>query len=191
MRQQILLEATGSTLAILLNTDDLAKLFGSRIFAVNINSIKVFPLTFGTAVAYYFLADTEQSTGPEEGAGGGSTTYNEAQLEQQVLGDLLGSTGALRRVPSPGYKTVFRFTTADIAPQTEVFSAFPIQNNLVIGWDVDVDCVISFDFTILGITWNMREEIMRLLDGKRIVEDPNISNVLGKRAVRRAPLFAR
>ncbi len=184
MRQIFLLEATGANLAVILNTDVLAQLFGTRDRAVNINSITVTPLVLGSAVEYGFYADKQYKVDEETDAT--PNVFPPGELNMNSL--LLGSTGVFTNASIPGYKTVFHFSTVDVSPQTHGFTLFPIYNNLIIGWDADIDALIEIDFTRLDKGWNWREEIMRLLQNKRQVENPNISNVDGKRGLVRNPL---
>ncbi len=184
MRQIVSLEATGSTLGIILSTDVLAQLFGSRERAVNINAITCTPLILGTAVEYGILADKQYKIDEETDATPNVFPF----AEHGMITRLAGNTGVFTEMVTPAYKTVFHFSTVDVSPQTKAFSLFPIFNNLVIVWDADVDCILEFDFTRLDTGWNWREEIMRLLQNKTTVEDPNISNVDGKRSLVRSPL---
>lgn len=190
MLQSLAVEATGTNLAVGLNTDDLIKLFGAvgpdgRARGININSMTIYLASFGSATDIIFFADS-----PEEldEAAGDATTLTHAIVANSITANLQGSSGALLAVPRPAVKTFFRFTTADVAPQFKPFSLFPIFNNLQIGWTADVDFTIEFDFTILDEFMDFRAEIMDLLDNKTQVEDPNISNIDGKRALVRAPL---
>lgn len=183
--QSIAVEATGVNLAVVLNTDDIAKLFATEGRAVNINSMTIYLATFGTAVDILIYADHFQKV--DESAGG-ATTFPFAQLAASMTVALQGSSGSLLSVPEPGAQTFFRFTTADIAPQFKPFSVFPIFNKLIIGWTADVDFTIEFDYTVLDTPLDWREKIMDLLATKTRVEDPNISNVDGKRQLVRAPL---
>ncbi len=159
------------------------KLFGSRTKAVNLNAITITPLVLGTAVEYVVWADKEVQVDIEAAA-----PHVIAIGEVGPAVQLLGSTGELTEYITPAYKALFHFSTVDVAPQTKVFSLFPVFNSLSIGWDADVDALIEIDFTILDTNWDFREEIMDLLANKTRVEDPNISNVDGKRSLVRAPL---
>jgi len=176
------LEATASQLAIIIDTDTLARFFGTRDRAVNINWIKCTPLTLGTAVDIHVIADVAETV-PEAGV----RTYD-FNLIKAVSG-ILGSTGIWDEGSKPGSKALFRFTTVDVSPQRTAFSStWPIFNTLVLGWSADVDFVLEFDYTMLDHPWNWREEIMRLLANKSQVADPNIANTQGKRKLVRAPL---
>lgn len=180
MRQTISVDTSGATQAILLNTDDLARLFGKRN-AININSMKLYPVAFGTAVDILVFADNDQL--PDESAGD-ATSFPEGQL----LISQVDATGAIIQAIEPSYHAIFRFTTADINPQTTFPSVFPVFDTLIVTWNVEVDFIIEFDYTELDVPWNMRFELMDLLKNKRQVEDPNLSNVDGKRSLRRAGL---
>lgn len=180
----LIVDAGGGEAAIILNTDDLMKMFGSRTKAVNINSITIYPLTFGAAVVYELFADYPIKV---DESGGSATTVPAAEVGGHIF-TVLQATGGFTQVARPAYKTFFRFTTNDVAPQTKGFSAWPIFTNLVLHWDADVDINIEFDFAVLEDNWNVRGQIMDLLAGKSQVEDPNLSNLQGKRAVRRASL---
>lgn len=140
-----------------------------------------------------YVIEADSSREPAE-------TANEAQYTKLadfaiLIGDMLsaiqaGATvGRILNTASPGFKTVVDFTTANVAPITKAFSIFPVINTLIIGWDADVDFVIEFDFTVLPVFMNMRSEVMDLLENRRTVEDPNISNTQGKRALVRAGLM--
>ncbi len=180
--KNMIIEATGGSLAILLDTDDLSKFFGTEQ-AVNINSMQVSPVTLGTAVDILMIADKEVS--PDE-ALGDKTTFPFAELNLSIT--LID--GATAGFIAQGDKdlVIFRFTTADVSPQAKFPSVYPITNHLIIGWSADVDFIIEFDYTELDIPWDFREEIIDLLAGKTMVEDPNLSNVDGKRQLNRAPL---
>lgn len=179
-------EATGTELALVLRADDLVKLFGTNGKAININSMLVYPNSFGVAQEILMLAD-HSGFNPK----GASQAFSFAELselsESQVRG---GATDPrIMRVVEPGSKTFFRFTTADIAPQGKSFSLWPIFEYLIIGWSADVDFVIEFDYTILDRGMNNRSQIMELLANKRSTEDPNLTNTQGKRALRRGGLL--
>jgi len=174
-------EATGANLAIIIDTDTLARFFGTRDRAVNINWIQCLPLTLGTAVDIHVVGDVTETV-PEAGV----RTYP-FNLIKAVSG-ILGSTGVWDEGSKPGSKTFFRFTTVDVSPQLKPFTQFPIFNTLVLGWSADVDFVLEFDYTMLDRPWNWREEIMRLLANKSQVADPNIANTQGKRKLVKAPL---
>lgn len=187
MRQILTIEATAGSSAIILDTASLAAMFG-EVFAVNFNTITVNPTTFGAAVEYVLWMD---KLGVEYDPKLSSETrhifpFAQANPRCAITGSTL--TGRLNQVVQPGFKTQFRFTTADIAPQTKPFSAMPVYNHMIIAWDADVDFDIEFDFSFLDEGWDYRGELMDLLANKRSVEDPNLSNTTGKRSVRRAGL---
>ncbi len=169
----------------MLNTDDLAKLFGSRTNAVNIDAMTLSPSVFGTAMDVYINMDMPIT--PDE-SDDDSTTLPFGQLAAQGL-DTITAGGAITRNTVPGYKTFVRFNTGDVAPITKQFRLFPLFNTFTIGWSADIDFFLEIEYTILNTAWNFREEIMDLLANKTQVEDPNLSNLQGKRAVRRAGLF--
>lgn len=184
--QNISVEATGASLAIALNTDDLMKLFGSRNQAVNLNWMSVEPLAFGTAVDVFIQADHPDKIDETDGDG---TSFDFTRLK--LLNGINGVTALFDEASEPRAKSIYRFTTADVAGKLKAFSTFPIFNNLIIGWSADVDFLIEMDFTILDTNWDFREEIMDLLAGKRQVQDPNIDMTQGKRQLLRAPLLRR
>lgn len=181
--QAISIEATGVNLAFSLNTDDLAKIFGTTR-AININWMQCSPLTLGTAIEIHIVADHDQKI--DESSGDKTTiSFN----DMKVITLILGSDGSIVESHDPGSETFFRFTTVDVSPQMKPFSTFPVFNNLIIGWSADVDFVLEFDYTELDQPWDFREEIMDLLANKGTVEDPNISNVDGKRSLVRNPML--
>lgn len=181
MRQTILVDTTGPTQAVALNTDDLAKLFGSES-AININSMSIFPGAFGTAVDYLVFADIPDTIDESAGA---ATTFPEAQLQVSAL----AATGGFTNVQRPSNHLIFRYTTADVQAITKYPSTFPVRHNLIITWNVEVDFIIEIDFTSILIGWDWRDKIMDLLANKTQVEDPSISNIDGKRSLNRRPLL--
>lgn len=148
------------------------------------------PTAFGTAVTYLVKADPSEEPAESNVEKSYTKVYNFGRLGVSILTDIsAGSTRSrILNTAPPGYQTIYEFTTADVASVTRNFSLFPVTNTLVIGWDADVDFIIEFDFTVLPIMMNMRSEVMDLLEGRRTVEDPNISNVDGKRSLVRAGL---
>jgi len=174
-----------------LNTIDLIKLFATLGFAININSLTIFPNVFGTAVTYVIEADSSRE--PAETAD--EQQYTKLADFNIVITDMLSSliagatVGRILNTAPPGYKTLVDFTTANVAPITKSFSMFPVTNTMIIGWDADVDFVIEFDFTVLPVFMNMRTEVMDLLENRRQLEDPSISNTQGKRVLARAGLL--
>lgn len=175
--------------AIILNTDDLVKLFGSasekRGRAININWMRIYLNSFSTAIDIVIYADHDIDADEEDGD---ATQFDFTTLLDSAVSLLDGATGTITSTTKPGSKTLFRFTAVDIAPQSKSFSLFPVFNNLVLGWSADVDFVLEMDFTVLDASMDWRSEIMDLLANKTQVEDPNLSNVDGKRQLRRAGL---
>lgn len=161
----------------------LARLFGSRENAININSMTIYLASFATPVDYFFAADLQQ-TEPQL-----SKLFSQAILGNLLVTQIAGDTGVVRDQTKPRAQTIFRFTAVDVSPQSKPFSLFPVFNTLAIGWSADVDFLLEIDFTVLDAPWNYKEEIMNLLANKRQVEDPNISNTQGKRQLVRAPLL--
>lgn len=179
---RITIEATGGQLAVLLDTDDLQKIFRSTR-AINVNWISVIPLTLGAAIEVQIKGDWQMKE--SEFDEDDSTTIPFTQIIG--LFDVDGATGRIRQQGILN-DLFFRFTTVHVDGITKFPSSYPIFNNLVIGWDSDLDFDIEIDFTRLDAPWDFREELMDLLANKRRVEDPNISNVRGKRSLIRAPL---
>lgn len=179
-------EATGTELALVLRADDIAKLFGTNGRAININSMLCYLNAFGTAQEILMLAD-HSGFNPK----GASAAFPFEQLSEMSESQVRGGATNPRiiRTVEPGSKTVFRFTTADIAPQGKGFTLWPVFQYMIIGWTADVDFLIEFDYTILDRGLNNRSQLMELLANKRQVQDPNITNVQGKRALRRASLL--
>jgi len=166
-------------------------LFATNGFAINVNRITIYPNVFGTAVDYILLADVTEDPIESEAPKEYTRTYPHNLTVNKIVSSIqAGATRAqILSTAKPAPQTIFRFTTADIQPQSKGFSVFPITNTLVISWDADVDFVIEFDFTVLPIHMNLRSEVMDLLENRRQVEDPSVSNVDGKRVLPRAPLL--
>ncbi len=144
----------------------------------------IYLATFGTAVDLFIQSDLGQSPAVEAD----DTDLNITQVSI-IATSTITATGIVTRSSIPGYKTIFRFNTNNVAPLSKGFRLFPVMNTLTFGWSADVDFVIEIEYTELGTNWNFRDEIMKLLAGKHQVEDPNLSNLQGKRAVRRAGLL--
>lgn len=188
-RQILTIEVVTAQRAIILDTAYLAALFGEK-FAVNFNAITCNPTTFGTAVEYTIWLDKPAVEYDPKlpSATRHIFPFAEANPRSAITGSTL--TGILNTVAQPGFKTQFRFTTVDVQPQTKPFTLMPVFNHMIIAWDANVDFDLEFDFTRLDLGWNYKGEIIDLLANKRSVEDPNLSNVDGKRSVRRAALRA-
>ncbi len=168
--------------AIIISTHKLQKIFSSPKKAVNINSIMYEPITFGNAQELQILADSEQ----EEDDQVSTSTFARDQAE--IFSVIAGDTGLLTQIARAGYHDVFRLNTANVAPIFHQYSLFPVFNHLKLGWTTDQNFNLIIDFTVLDRPWNMRAEVLNLLGNKRRVEDPNISNVDGKRSVRKAQI---
>lgn len=173
----------GTGLGVQLNVDDLAKLFGSQRFAVNINWMAIHLASFEADDISLFAdlpVEIDESSGDK-------TTFSDANMFPHMV-SVIRSTGGIDQVARSGYKALFRFSSTDITEKTKSFSAWPITKSLTMTWSADVDFVLTMDYTILATQWNMRNLVMDLLANKTQVEDPNLSNVDGKRAIRRAAL---
>lgn len=181
MKRIISVDAGGAAGALMLNTDQLNRLFGLNGKAFNINSMKVSPNALGTAVDYSVLADPDEQ----------DEVWTSVEVLNIITADISGLADVEEIViaaPTPGHHALFRFTTADVGPQKDSFSSFPVFNSLVMAWSVDLDFVIDFDFTVSELNLDMREEFMELLRNKTQVEDPNIDATVGKRKLVRAPM---
>lgn len=176
------IEATGANLALLFNTSALSKLFGTRRQAVNVNWIKVHPLSFGVAVEYWIKFDSDQRPPDKQDV----SVVDFAQ--NFIIASVNGATGDWQPAPAEKEQLLLRFTTADIQPQMIFPSLKPVFNNMVVGWNADVDFDLVMDISELNAFWDFREEYSDLLEGKTQVEDPSISNVDGKRQLSRHPL---
>ncbi len=166
--------------SFVLNTDEIAKLFGTNGKAININWVRIIPGVPGSAVDYTILADGEQD--PDADA------PSQGLLINEMVSVLKGGTGQIRSTGRPAFQDVFRFTTSEITGQMASYSLFPVFNQLAFGWSADVDCNLVIDFTVLNLPLDYQEEIMDLLGNKTQVEDPSGSNVDGKRVLTRVLL---
>lgn len=173
---------TNTTEAIIINTHKLQKIFSSPKKAVNINSLTLIPAAFGTAQEVLVLADSEQ----EEDDQVSIAAY--ARIPPQMLSVIQGDTGLLTQTARAGFKDILNLTTSEVAAVFHQYSLFPVFNHLKIGWSVDLGFSLLIDFTVLDRPWNMRAEVRNLIGNKRRVEDPNLSNVDGKRSVVKAQI---
>lgn len=172
----------GGNDAFVLNFDDLAKLFGTR-HAVKVNWVRAYPVSWGTPTEIVIRPDWDVRVDESDG---GATQAIFTQVAQ--LSDIQGDTGIVERVTRPNLMYI-RFNAENIAPITTTPSGFEIHNNLVIGWSANLDFILVFDLTELPTLWDTKFKLMDLLAGKTQVEDPNLSNVDGKRSLRRAGLL--
>lgn len=163
-------------------------MFGSRSKAINIDAMYVYPSAPDVDSEYTILADFEITPNEEPDD---STTMDFEVTGSTNQSSQLDSAGRITTAIKPSYRTFFRFNTSDsVGTQAKAFKAFPVFNNLVIAWTVDNDFVIEIEFTVLDTNWDFRAELMRLLQNKFQVRDPNIDNVQGKRSLLRAPLLS-
>lgn len=177
------INAFGANRVYRIKTDQIARLFGTLGKGINITSIDLI-IQLGTSLDISLLADWEQEE-PDDN----ETDESLTELTNAMESQLNSQTRDFTRVVTKGYRAFWQIhSTATTPPPVKEFDKFEVFNNLVIGWTDDVDFRLEIEYDILNRPLNYREEIMDLLRNKRQVEDPNISNVLGKRQLVPNPL---
>lgn len=151
----------------------------------------IYPNAFGTAVDFVIIADTDILPAEREAPREYTREVSSVLAFNLILSAITSTAtqGRITQTAKPRAQTIFRFTTADIQPQGKGFSIFPIENTLILAWNANVDFIIEFDFTVMPIMMNMKSELMDLLENRRQLEDPSVSNTQGKRVLPRAPLL--
>ncbi len=176
MLQQIRINATTTTNGKVIDTDTLARIFGTNGNAINIKRITWIRQVV-TAQELWIGADqSDQERAIAD-------PFNFLLVNYTETNDTWFGFGR------PGYKTWFNGETNDLASEiSRAYSKFPVYNNLHIFWSSVSDFSLEFDYEILDEPLDYREEIMDLLANKTQVEDPSGSNVDGKRVLTRALL---